>query len=262
MAKKKAAKAVTKSDFLRDSLGRDLDLELGEINRRWAKAGHPGEISSALYHKIRRDLGIRSVWTWGPAESSRPTPARPPRSSGQCYQLKVTLRGIRPPIWRRLVVPDCTLRVLHEIIQVAMGWDDYHLYAFEVGDEEYSDPNPAVGDLDMEDASRVRLGDLIPGEKFKFRYTYDFGDDWKHEILVEKVVPPGEGQSFPHCPTGKRACPPEDVGGIWGYQEFLEAIQDPEHDRHAELLEWVGGAFDPEAFDLEAINAELREMSG
>ena len=115
------------------------------------------------------------------------------RATGTVYQLKVTLKDIKPPVWRRLLVPDCSLAKLHEVIQVAMGWENYHLYDFEVGGEHYTDPR-GMADLDMEDASRVKLGQVAPEGKAKFRYTYDFGDNWQHEVLVEKVVPPEEGR--------------------------------------------------------------------
>ena len=215
MAKKKAEKRVTKSDFLRKALEGNPDLDLGQINRRWAKAGHPGEISSALYYKVRRDLGIRTEWTWVPQEAVQPARSKAARPTGHVYQLKVTLRDIRPPIWRRFLVPDRSLAMLHEAIQVAMGWANYHLYSFEAGDESYTDPKGAA-ELDMEDAGRARLSDFIPGEKARFGYTYDFGDNWEHEVLVEKVLPPGEGQNYPVCVDGRRSCPPEDVGGAVG----------------------------------------------
>ena len=190
---------------------------------------------------------------------AKPSKSQSPQAMGKIYQLKITLKDIRPPIWRRVQVSDCSLALLHEIIQVVMGWDDEHLYSFEVGETEYSDPRGS-GELDMEDASRARLSRLIATEKFKFTYTYDFGDNWEHEVLVEKVVPPEAGQRYPVCLGGKRACPPEDVGGPWGYEEFAEAIRDPEHERYEELLEWVGGEFDPEAFDPDAVNKALRRL--
>ncbi len=137
-----------------------------------------------------------------------------------------------------------------------MGWENYHLYDFEVGGERYTDPR-GMDDLDMEDASRARLGRVAAREKAKLRYTYDFGDNWQHEVLVEKVLPPEEGKEYPACIAGKRACPPEDVGGPWGYMEFAEAIKDPEHEQHQELIEWRG-EFDPEAFSVEEVNEELR----
>lgn len=192
------------------------------------------------------------------AKPGKSVAARAP-AAGSLYQLKVTLQGIRPPIWRRLVVPDGSLARLHEVIQAAMGWENYHLYAFEIGGTDYADPESA-GELGMRDARRARLGDVVPGAKFKFIYNYDFGDDWRHEVLVEKVLPPGSVAEVPTCLDGKRACPPEDVGGPWGYPAFLEALADPKHARHEEVVEWIG-AFDPEAFDRDAVNEALRELT-
>ncbi len=174
------------------------------------------------------------------------------------YQLKVTLNGSKPPIWRRVQVPgDITLAKLHRILQAAMGWQDYHLHAFEVAGMEYGQPDP---DLHMRSDKSVKLNQLIPGEKFKFRYEYDFGDSWVHVLEVEKILPPEPEAHYPRCLAGKRACPPEDVGGIWGYADFLAAIRDPEHPEHDELLEWAGGEFDPEVFDLEAVNGQLAKI--
>lgn len=184
--------------------------------------------------------------------------AQPTKGRKAVYRLKITLKDVRPPVWRRVQVPDCPLTKLHEIIQAAMGWENYHLYDFEVGGERYTEPR-GMDDLDMEDASRVKLSQIAPKEKAKLRYTYDFGDNWQHEVLVEKVLPPEEGQTYPVCIAGKRACPPEDVGGPWGYMEFVEAIRDPEHERHEEFLEWRG-EFDPEAFDPDAVDEALRRL--
>jgi hypothetical protein len=187
-------------------------------------------------------------------------PIKPSRKGAEkddrIYQLKITLKDVRPPVWRRVLVPDCPLTRLHQVIQVVMGWDDCHLYEFEVGGQRYTDPR-GMNDLDMEDASKVRLGQVAPREKAKFRYTYDFGDDWRHEIRVEKVFPREPGKAYPACIDGKRACPPEDVGGPWGYMEFAEAIRDPEHERHDEFIEWRG-EFDPETFSVEAVNERLK----
>ena len=179
------------------------------------------------------------------------------------YQIKVTLDYSKPPIWRRILVrSDITLGELHDIIQaVMMGWADYHLHQFIVGETYYSVPDPDYeGFLEMRDESRVKLNQIVTGEKFKFRYEYDFGDSWLHNLLVEKVLPPEPDQPYPACIKGKRACPPEDVGGIWGYYMFLEAIQDPDHPEHADYLEWVGGEFDPKAFDLDEANEALRAL--
>lgn len=177
------------------------------------------------------------------------------------YQIKVTLENSRPPIWRRLLVPgDVTLAQLHEIIQVAMGWEGYHLHQFIVGNTYYGERDPDY-DLDVRDERRFTLRQIAPREGLKFRYEYDFGDSWMHQILVEKILPPEPGKVYPVCIKGKRACPPEDVGGIWGYYEFLESIQNPEHPEHEDYLEWIGGKFDPEAFDLEEVNAALQALA-
>jgi hypothetical protein len=173
------------------------------------------------------------------------------------YQLKITLRDIRPPIWRRVQVKDCTLAELHEVIQVAMGWESYHLYSFEVGGVDYGDLDMTGDELDMKDDSRAKLSRLVRGEKFKFRYTYDFGDNWEHEIVVEKLLPPEERTTYPVCLAGKRAGPPEDVGGVWGYMEFVEAMRDPKHPQHRQLADWYEDPFDPEAFDIDEVNRRL-----
>jgi hypothetical protein len=181
---------------------------------------------------------------------------------GLIYQIKVTLNGVRPPIWRRLLVPgDVILGDLHYIIQIAMGWTDSHLHQFFVGQVRYGEPYPDYG-LELQDEQSVTLAQIAPREKFRFRYEYDFGDSWMHTVLVEKIVEPEPGQQYPVCIKGKRACPLEDVGGIWGYTYFLEATRNPEQpDYPAEdLLEWAGGEFDPEEFDLEETNAMLQEL--
>jgi hypothetical protein len=175
------------------------------------------------------------------------------------YQIKVTLEDSKPPIWRRLQVrSDITLGDLHTIIQAAMGWWDYHLHQFIVGETYYGVPDPDYDSyMEMRDEEDVTLGQVAPREGLKFRYEYDFGDSWLHQVLVEKALPPEPGQSYPVCIKGRRACPPEDVGGMWGYYGFLEAIRDPDHEEHEEYLEWIGGAFDPEEFDLDGVNEAL-----
>jgi Plasmid pRiA4b ORF-3-like protein len=177
------------------------------------------------------------------------------------YQIKVTLKGSRPPIWRRIrVLSDTTLAQLHGILQCVMGWEDAHLYQFVVSGIMYGDPR-LLGELDAEDARTVPLATLGLHEKVKFLYEYDFGDSWEHELLVEKILPRDEGKRYPVCLTGKRACPPEDCGGIWGYASFLAAIRDPEHPEHDEMLEWVGGEFDPDVLDLDEVNRELQRLT-
>ncbi len=134
------------------------------------------------------------------------------------------------------------------------------MYQFLIDGIEYGDP-ALLGELEAEDARAVTLDTIVRGERFKFIYEYDFGDGWEHEILIEKILPPEEGKVYPVCLTGKRACPPEDCGGIWGYADFLEAIQDPKHPEHDEMLEWVDGEFDPVAFDPDEVNAKLQHLT-
>lgn len=178
----------------------------------------------------------------------------------QVYQIKITLKGIRPPVWRRVeVVSDTTLKELHEIIQIVMGWSNYHLHQFIIGRRYYGQPDPDYDD-DMEDEKDVKLFQMVRKEKSKFTYEYDFGDCWEHEILIEKILSVKEGKQYPICIKGKRACPPEDIGGVWGYAEFLEAIKDPRHSEHEDLLEWIGGEFNPEEFDLEDINNAIESL--
>ena len=177
------------------------------------------------------------------------------------YQLKVTLRDIRPPIWRRIQVPaDVTLYRLHLTLQAVMGWENEHLYEFVrqtgLGRLNYGEPDPDYG-REIRSARRTRLNEVAPAEKARLVYKYDFGDGWEHDILVEKVVPREADARYPRCLAGRRACPPEDCGGTWGYESLLGAIADPDDPEHASMLEWLGGEFDPEAFDLDAINRAL-----
>ena len=181
------------------------------------------------------------------------------------YQIKVTLQNIHPPIWRRFLVPDnLTLGTLHHIIQAAMDWEDYHLHQFIVGKRPfwvfYGAPDPDYVDEEMKDEQQAKLNQIVTGEKFKFVYEYDFGDSWEHLLVVEKILPVDHQQQYPVCIKGKRACPPEDVGGVWGYAMFLEALANPEHPDHEMYTEWVGGEFDPEHFDLDEINRRLAQL--
>lgn len=178
-------------------------------------------------------------------------------------QLKITLKGSKPSIWRRVLVDKNTkLDDLHRVIQEAMGWDNYHLWEFELAGESFGpvDKEGLMGFTpdEMGNAAKQKLGALAGHEKAKFNYTYDMGDGWEHQILVEKVLPRTPGQSYPFCTDGKGNCPPEDCGGIWGFYALLEALKDPKHPEHEEMVEWMGDDYDPEEFDLEEINQRLR----
>lgn len=186
-------------------------------------------------------------------------PSRKPNNS-PIYQLKVTLQHSKPPIWRRLQVPsDIGLTKLHRVIQTAMGWEDYHLHQFIVGNQSYGVPDPDFMD-DIKSERTVKLNKVLTQPKAKIIYEYDFGDSWQHEILLETILEPEPEAVYPRCLTGKRACPPEDCGGVWGYERFLATISDPNDPEHAELLEWVGGEFDPEAFDCAGVNRKLQKV--
>jgi hypothetical protein len=178
------------------------------------------------------------------------------------YQFKVTLRGIKPPIWRRFqVYSDITFCELHQIIQEVMGWYDSHLHAFDVGGLLVTDAETLVEVWeDGVDEERVRLKKHLTWEGQKIRYEYDFGDSWEHDVVLEKILAAEPNVHYPLCLKGKRACPPEDCGGIWGYADLLEALADPAHPEHEMYLEWLGEDLDPEAFDLAEINEILQEM--
>ncbi len=175
------------------------------------------------------------------------------------FQLKVTLQHIAPPIWRRVLTNDCTLDELHDIIQVCVGWEGEHMHAFVVEGKQYTAID-GVDPYEYHDSRSVRISDLVEQGSVHFRYDYDFGDDWKHIVEIEKTLQPEDGIRYPRCVKGERACPPEDCGGPFGYPYLLDKIQDPEHEEHDETLEWVGGEFDPEKFDLEEVNQELRHL--
>jgi hypothetical protein len=175
------------------------------------------------------------------------------------FQLKVTLLDTKPPIWRRVLVDgSSTLDQVHEVIQAAFGWWNYHLHEFEVGRNRYGVPDP---DEDWgappRDERRTRLA-AIAGEGSSFRYTYDFGDGWDHRVVVEGLLPPSADTATPACIGGRRACPPEDCGGTWGYRELLEILADPTHPEHGERREWLGRPFDPDAFDPREFDDNLR----
>lgn len=169
--------------------------------------------------------------------------------------LKVTLRGLKPPVWRRLLVPGTmTLGALHQAIQAAMGWHDCHLHAFDIAGEQFGDRRTVD---DVADENRVTLNSLARSGVTRFAYTYDFGDNWEHTITVEKSKPMVEGKAYPVCIAGKRTCPPEDCGGVWGYSDLLAILADPAHPEHANYADWVDEDFDPDDFDIEGANALL-----
>jgi len=173
----------------------------------------------------------------------------------KAYQLKVTLRGTRPPVWRRLEVRgDITLGRLHQILQVAMGWSDSHMHQFVARGKCYGMADPEFG-LEGEDEDEVRLDQVLQKPKDRMIYEYDFGDGWEHDVVVEKLLPLVSGpRRYPVVTGGRRACPPEDCGGVPGYYDLLEVLEDPNHPEYEDLLEWCGREYDPEKFDIQGVN--------
>lgn len=182
------------------------------------------------------------------------------KQKASIYQLKVTLKDTKPPAWRRILVHgDTKLDDLHYILQIAMGWTNSHLHMFMSGKTRYGEPDPDY-DSTMKNEKRFRLEQIAFKKGDKLFYEYDFGDGWLHEIVVEKILDPDPQRRYPICIDGKRACPPEDVGGIGGYEDFLEAIMDPSNPEHGEMLVWVGDDFQPEFFDKDAVNKRLQKL--
>ena len=168
-------------------------------------------------------------------------------------QLKVTLRGMRPPIWRRLLVPaDTTLTRLHRVLQMAMGWQDGHMHEFRVDDRR------AAGLGSAQLGRSVRIGEVLTEIGSSLTYTYDLGDGWEHGIVLEKRLCGADDTEYPVCVDGQQACPPEDSGGVPGYYDLLEVLQNPADERYEEMREWIGEDFDPRAFSVEAVNRQLR----
>ncbi|MCX2970493.1 MULTISPECIES: plasmid pRiA4b ORF-3 family protein [Streptomyces] len=177
--------------------------------------------------------------------------------SGAVLQIKVTLADIRPPIWRRLQVPaDITLDRLHRVIQTAMSWEGNHLHVFETPMGAFGRPDTELGHRDEREVS---LRSVAPAVGDRIGYTYDFGDNWLHHIQTEKALNGVPGTAYPRCVTGRRACPPEDCGGPWGYGELLVAVADPEHEEHRLITEWLDGPFDPEYLDVDRANKLLTD---
>lgn len=177
---------------------------------------------------------------------------------GKIYSIRVKLRNFSPSIWRRIEVPyNFTLHQLHLTIQAAMGWDNYHLYAFRIGRTTYSIPNDEYPYEDI-DSRKTGIKDLMfIGQKPKMIYEYDFGDGWEHDVTIQKILNSEQGVEYPRCVAGKMACPPEDCGGVYGYGRLLQILDDPTREEYKDMLEWVGGKFDPGHFDLEEANGRV-----
>ncbi|MCL4129086.1 UNVERIFIED_CONTAM: hypothetical protein GTU68_043498 [Idotea baltica] len=197
--------------------------------------------------ELAAHFGINAELSSSPVtQRSARAPKRVPK--GHAHQLKVALRDTRPLIWRRVVVEGTqTLDHLHEVIQAAFGWWNYHLHEFSIDGITYSVPSEDDW-KPVKDERRVTIDRALAGAR-RIHYMYDFGDGWHHDIAIEKTTPADATMPVPDCIDGRRACPPEDCGGTWGYRHLLEALADSAHPEHAQLLEWTGGGFDPEEFD-------------
>lgn len=173
------------------------------------------------------------------------------------YQIQIALTRFEPLIWRRLLIPsNLLLPDFHLIIQVSMGWENDHLYQFIKGKIFYS-PEDDTTDVEYEE---IKISDLLKKEKEKIVYEYDFGDGWEHDVILEKILPDDKKLKSPVCLEGKMACPPEDCGGVWGYSDMLEIVKHQDHEDYENIMEWLGGEFDPEYFDKEAVNKVLKRF--
>jgi hypothetical protein len=182
----------------------------------------------------------------------------------EIYQLKVTLLGTSPPIWRRLLVSaDLTLAQLHDVLQAAMGWQECHMHEFSAGGRHFGRPNPEdrfMGMPPVENERTVRLSSVLGRVGAKAVYTYDFGDSWEHSIVLEKRLCADPTTAYPVCTGGELACPPEDCGGVGGFYDLLDALRDPAHEQHNEMNDWVGDDYDPDAFSIDAVNRMLTPL--
>lgn len=201
--------------------------------------------------------------------AGRATSQRPARRggvtqpAGSLAQLRVQLKHLQPAIWRRLIVSTTmTLAQLHRVLQIAMGWTDSHLHEFTIAGRRYAIADPNWLELGPTlDERRIRLASLPQSALRRFTYLYDFGDHWEHEVRLEKVLAAAPEITAPICTEGANCCPPEDVGGPPGYIQFLQAIRDPADEQHEEMLEWVGGAFDPFVFNIDLANRHLSTLN-
>jgi hypothetical protein len=236
-------------------LGDDPDEVLAVLRA----SGHPAadEVAAALGRAIP---GLASAGRTGGAERGALGAARTTTGAGTVYQLRISLRYVDgPPVWRQVLVPgDFTLGQLHDVIQLAMGWEFSHLHVFETKSARYGTPDP---DLDFVDDTAASVAQVLPRKRSKLLYSYDFGDGWDHDVVVEDRRPVTPDDVVPCCLAGGGACPPEDSGGPWGYENLKEAVADPRHDQHVEIMDWLGldepGQFDPAAFSPDEANTRL-----
>jgi hypothetical protein len=238
-------------DLFQSIAAQRLGEDIAEVAGIVLRSDHPR--ASAVLALLSGRPGLAAVSGSAPVGRSE--------SGMLVYQLKITLRGVsKPPVWRRVLVPArITLNDLHGVIQQAMGWDDYHLHVFTAGWREYGSADPELGHASDKN---VRLSEVLAGPGDRLRYTYDFGDDWEHDVVVEESLVAEPGQTYPQCVAGKGACPPEDCGGVWRYGWLKEVLADPSHEEHQDMLDWLGldagEDFDLKEFSVEDVNSRLR----
>lgn len=183
------------------------------------------------------------------------------------YQIQIALRGFKPKIWRRLLIPsDMLLFDFHKVIQTSMGWNNSHLHHFFKNGHFYSikiKDDFLWDDRDTIDYKRkkIRVSDLLMKEKESMIYEYDFGDSWEHDIILEKILPADSAIGYPICVKGKMRCPPEDCGGVWGYADMLEILDQPDHDEYEDIIEWLEEGFDPMHFNKDEVNSLLKSKN-
>jgi hypothetical protein len=177
------------------------------------------------------------------------------------FELGIVLEAVQPLVQRRVQVPgEVSLAVLHEVVQASVGWTNSHLHEFEIAGRRYGIPDPDWDDQSVADEAESTLISLV-GPRDRFTYVYDFGDSWIHEMTVVKILSPEQGVRYPRCISGQGACPPEDVGGPWGYEELQAVLADPAHPEHADRLDWLGGPFDPHQFDPDDVDRALQRLA-
>jgi hypothetical protein len=256
----------------REATGRTLkefaaELKVPQYRLKGIEAGQPLRVDGRILARYAAALGLES-WLdeWAAANAALAAElglgagaaATGATVTPAIFRLRLTLQGVTPPVWRLIELPaTATFQDLHAAIQRAMSWRDRHLHLFTV-------PDGRGGRFEIGAAGPDRAHDVIPGARRRLHqhlvnvgqeivYTYDFGDDWRHTVRLEAIAPAAEGVSYPRCLDGARRCPPEDCGGLPGYEEFLRAVTNPAHREHKAMLRWCGGAFDPEAFDARAV---------
>ncbi len=181
------------------------------------------------------------------------------KAPGRVYRLRISLNEVRPSVWRRVLVREtCTLARLHEVIQIAMGWENSHLHMFTFDGRRFG--NPKWLDMPGLESESIQLRKVLTQPKQRMFYAYDFGDGWHHEVALEAIEDAHPLAKFPKCVDGARACPPEDIGGPPGYEEFVTAMRNLDHPNSRHFRTWWGGRFDPEHFPITSVNKDLKPL--